>query len=196
MIDFLSSYTYILIRYLLSSIGYLFLFKKCGVNMVFAFVPLAREYNLARCADKESDGRTLAELVLIELILQVGLNYLKKDTQLLLVAGALFFAVLIAVIVISIRIYLGLVEVFDQKKRWVFMFIFFEGITAFIWGVSPKFVPNKTVTNYKHVKGAKVSGIKAETLEDGLTVNIKSRTVWDFVKRRVLLIKLINSITK
>ena len=196
MLNFFSSYTYLIVNYIISSFGYIFIFKKCGMNMLYAFVPLVREYCVARCADKESDGRTLTELVAIEYILQAGLHFVKEETKLFLIVTALLFAVLIAIVVFSIRIYLGLIEVFDQKKRWIIMFIFFEGITLFYWGVSKKFVPNRTVTDYKHVKGAKVSGIKAQTLENGLTVNIKNRTVWDFVKRRVLLKDIHMSIPK
>ena len=196
MLETLTSNLNMFIRYILSSIGYIFLFKKCGVNPVYSFIPLVREYNLSKCADRESDGRTLTQLVAIELILQMGLTFLKEDPQLLLIVTAIYAAVAIATIVISIRIYLGLTDVFEQKKRWVILFVVFEGFTTLYWGLSKKFVPKKTVTNYKHVRGAKVSGIQAETLDNGLTVNIKNRTVWDFVKRKVLLKDIHMSIPK
>ncbi len=196
MIEILSSVTFFISTYLLQSIGYFFLFKKCDVNRVYSIIPVVREYQLGRCADKEQDGRALTEITAISYILNIANNYLKEDIQLTLLVSAFYFATCIAIVVFQVRIYTGLTEVFEKDKKWVLAFVFFEAITMLYWGLSSKFVPKKTVTNLKRVKQAKISGVAAETIEDGLTVNIKNRTVWDFVKRKELLKDIHMSIPK
>lgn len=196
MIEILSSVTFFISTYLLQSIGYFFLFKKCDVNRIYSIIPVVREYQLGRCADKEQDGRTLTEITAISYILNIANNYLKEDIQLTLLVAAFYFATCIAIVVFQVRIYTGLTEVFEKDKKWVLAFVFFDAITMLYWGLSSKFVPKKTVTNLKRVKQAKILGVAAETIEDGLTVNIKNRTVWDFVKRKELLKDIHMSIPK
>ena len=48
------------LSYLMVSIGYWNIFKKCGVKKRWAFIPFAREYHIGVSADREKDGRTYA----------------------------------------------------------------------------------------------------------------------------------------
>ncbi len=62
-----------------------------------------------------------------------------------------------------------------------------HGVTAVIWGYSKKFVPSKKVENLSEAVAAKGLEKDLKAIDDGLTVNIRERTVIDFIKRRALL---------
>lgn len=47
-----------IIRYVLVSIGYWGIFKKCGVKPYYSWIPLAREYHIELCANREKEART------------------------------------------------------------------------------------------------------------------------------------------
>ena len=102
----------------------------------------------------------------------------------------------VAGIIYSIKIYQGLIRVFDRNKRWIWAFFFFESLTIMLWGFSKKFQPTKKVLNLKGVTGAKELGEDIEGIEDTLTVNIRKRTAIDFFKRKTLLKDIHMSIPK
>lgn len=176
-----------LISYFLASLGYFFIFKKCGVRKIFAFIPVAREYNISLCADKEKEGRTYSILNLcaygISFLMQIFNNY----TKVVLFLTIPMFGIVVAEYIYMFKIYLGLCKIFNRNKRWLWAFGFFEGITLFIWGVSKNFVPSKQYEDHRKKEGAKALGQDIKAIEDGLTVNITDRTVIDFFKKRTLL---------
>ncbi len=175
--------------YIVVSMGYYGIFEKCGVKGYLAFIPFVREYNIGLCADKEEEGRTYTIFVAIMTILNaVSLSKIVNGYMLGSVLVAIvYIALSIGYIIYKVRIYTGLVKVFDRKKKWIWIFVLFESVTAVIFGLRKDFVPNRQVTNYNKIDGAKESGIDAGTIEDGLTVNIEKRTAIDFFRRKVLL---------
>ena len=86
-----------------------------------------------------------------------------------------------------VKLYLGLTKVFNRKKRWVWLFFFFESIVVLIWGFSKKFTPSKKVVDYSRNESAKELGEEFAPKKDALTVNINKRTVIDFFKKKTLL---------
>lgn len=176
-----------LISYFLASLGYFFIFKKCGVRKILAFIPVAREYNIALCADKEKEGRTYSILNLcaygISFLMQIFNNY----TKVVLFLTIPMFGVVVAEYIYMFKIYLGLCKIFNKNKWWLLGFGFFEAITLFIWGVSKNFVPSKQYEDHRKKEGAKALGQDIKAIDNGLTVNITDRTVIDFFKKRTLL---------
>lgn len=175
------------INQILLIIGYWFLFKKCGIKEYWAFIPVAREYNMSLCADRESDGRMYAVTSLafwvIEIIFRAAQNT-SRAVYLLIIPASAFG---IAMLIYKVRVYLGLLKIFDKKRRWIWLFVFFEIWVVFYFGISKKIVPNKKVLKVSSEEGAKESGTSLKAIDDGLTVNIKKRTVFDFFKKKVLL---------
>ena len=175
------------INQILLIIGYWFLFKKCGIKEYWAFIPVAREYNMSLCADRESDGRMYAVTSLafwvIEIIFRAAQNT-SRAVYLLIIPASAFG---IAMLIYKVRVYLGLLKIFDKKRRWIWLFVFFEIWVVFYFGISKKIVPNKKVLTVSSEEGAKESGTSLKAIDDGLTVNIKKRTVFDFFKKKVLL---------
>ena len=182
--------------YLLVSLGYMGIFKKCGVKRIWAFVPLAKEYHISLCADREKDGRAYTIICALSYVL-VAIEFLFKDnnTALMLMTIPLV-GLFVADIIYGLKIYQGLIRVFDRNKRWIWAFFFFESLTIMLWGFSKKFQPTKKVLNLKGVSGAKELGEDIEGNEDTLTVNIRKRTAIDFFKRKTLLKDIHMSIPK
>ena len=178
-----------LILYLIISLGYRGVFMKCGVKGLWAFIPFAREYNIALCADKEEEGRTYTLFVVVMTLLN-GISITRPfgdNMDINVLVAIVFIAVSIGFFIYKVRIYSGLVKVFDRKKSWIWFFVLFESLTILIFGFSRKFVPTKQVTNYNKVDAAKVSDVEAGVIDDGLTVNITKRTAIDFFRQKVLL---------
>ncbi len=174
-------------NYLLTAIGSWFLFKKCGVKGIWAIIPVAREYHVSLCADKEKEGRvyTIVSLLFYLLYVITGVFVLFNPMWALFMVIPLV-GVYVTLIIYMLKIYLGLIKVFDRKKKWLILFMFFEGITLFWWGVSSRFVPGKKVEQVSK-NGAKELGENLTAAAEGLTINITDRTVIDFFKKKTLL---------
>ncbi len=192
MIEILSSqldYTNLIVslrHQILMAIGCWFLFKKCDVKKVWAFIPVAREYHISLCADREKDGRVYTILVFFYDVLTILLPFLPKDNLFVLFLLIPIVGIGVAIEIYIIKVYLGLIKVFDKKKKWILAFFFFESITLIIWGVSKRFVPCKKVEHVEKT-GAKELGENLSIAKEGLTVNITDRTVVDFFKKKTLL---------
>ncbi|SFD05408.1 ABC transporter ATP-binding protein [Butyrivibrio sp. YAB3001] len=183
----LSSYRTFLIKYIMISIGYWGIFKKCGVARKWAFIPVAREYHISLCADKEKEGRVYTVLSIFYYILEIATYFLQQFPRVYLFMLIPILGLFVALVIYSVKIYFGLVKVFNRKKRWVWGFFFFEGFMAIIWGFVGSFQPTKKVENLKMAEGAKELGRDLSVIDEGLTVNIRQRTVFDFYKKKNLL---------
>ena len=185
--DFNFSNLYSVANYLLTVIGSWFLFKKCGVKEIWAIIPVAREYHVSLCADREKEGRvyTIVSLLLYLFSVIAGVFVIINPVWALFMAIPLV-GIYITLIIYMLKIYLGLIKVFDRKKKWLILFMFFEGITLFWWGVSSRFVPGKKVEQVSK-NGAKELGENLSAAAEGLTINITDRTVIDFFKKKTLL---------
>ncbi len=181
-----SSLFVILRHQILMTIGCFFLFNKCDVGKVWAFIPVAREYHISLCADREKDGRVYTILVFFYDVLTILVPFLPSDNLFVLFLLIPIVGIGIAMEIDIIKIYLGLIKVFDKKKKWIIAFFLFEGITIIIWGVSKRFVPTKKVEHIEKA-GAKELGENLSAPSEGLTVNITDRTVVDFFKKKTLL---------
>ncbi len=176
-----------LVEYLLVSFGYFLIFKKCGVKKAYAFIPVAREYHIAVCADKEKEGRTYCILTGCGYFIVILMQFLKDYENVMMFLAIPMLGLLVANYIYMIKIYLGLCKVFNRRKLWLLAFGLFETITIFIWGVSKKFVPSQKYEDLQNKEGAKALGQDIEATSDALTVNITDRTVIDFFKKKTLL---------
>ena len=170
----------------LVSIGYMMIFKKCGIKLFWAFIPFAREYQISRCSDRENEGRVYAFFSGMVLIMQVVFYFLSDYPYLVVFLAIPYLALYIGAFVYAIRVYTGLTEVFGRSKKWAVLFVLFEGITVLIWGFSKKFQPVKEL-NLIDKEGAKVFGKEVRPENEGLSVNITERTATDFFKKKTLL---------
>lgn len=177
-----------IIGWLLGSLGHFMIFRKCGVKPAYAFIPVAREYHVSLCADKEKEGRTFAIINAVEVLFTI-LYFLTEDSSSSYAAliAILVLAAALADVLYQVRIYSGLCQAFGRSKKWLWGWFFMSKIIALIWGIGESFQPVKQVEKIDADSGAKVSGVEAKVLDSGLTVNITERTVLDFFKKNVLL---------
>ncbi|MCR5092721.1 MAG: ABC transporter ATP-binding protein [Lachnospiraceae bacterium] len=176
-----------IVRYVLGTIGYWMILKKCGDKPYWAAVPVAREYHIGKCAHMEEEARTFTILTLATYVCQIIMAFLPDGSLRENLVSILLIAIGLASAVYMIRIFLGLCRVFGRRKLWVVLFVLLEEPAALIWGLSKKFVPNRQIEDFSKAEGAKLAGVDAKPLDKGLTINIQDRTVVDFFKKKYLL---------
>ena len=181
-----------LILNLLTLIGMMGIFRKCGLKPWHALIPCLREEKLGEAVGMEQEGRIAAMIhgaVLICREASLVVRYFSgTGTGLvpeLLEVVNLF--VLVLEFVYMITLHLGLCEVFDRKKSWILLWIFMESIPAAMWGWLKEFQPLWTVSEMKNDAASFFSGSKAAVLDQGLTVNLEERTATEFFKKKYLL---------
>ena len=178
---------YQIIVWLMYSAGFYMILQKCGGRPLLGFIPVVREYQMSKCADREKEGRVFAKFTAIYLISYFAAKLVPKDSYavVLLVILALSFG--LAAFLYEIRIYSGLCQVFGKRKRWVWLWVFFGPIVALLWGYSKKYKPQKQIETMDEDAGARESGVIVKSVDNGLTVNINERTTIDFFRKIYLL---------
>ena len=171
------------------------LFKKAGVKPWWALVPWAREYQLARCANREQEGRVycftsfvVTMLMLANVLLSKNMGSLKLSYMSPLIVSILVAAMIIHIIY-NIRIFFGLMEVYGVKKGWIILCIFDETrfIPMLIWGFGKKYQPGQKIENMKEKMEQLATETGSVAIENGLSVNIKERTASKLFRKKVLL---------
>ena len=166
------------------------IFVKCGVKGWWALIPCLREVKLGEITGWEREGRIAGVLH--------GVAILLAEIGMLMPAGSytetlpLFLSVLqfitgIALWIYLIRLYRGLIEVFDRKRRWILLWGIVDFIPACLWGWKKKYRPLWKVEEMRNEAAEFFSGSRAAVLDQGLTVNLEERTATDFFKKKYLL---------
>lgn len=163
------------------------LFKKCGEPAWHALIPCYRQYALGKCAGREYEGKIIFTMDFIWTVLTLITTFSSEAPQESDLQTALLFTVVLVSFIFQIRLYLGLIGVFARKKKWLFLWLSFPGIAAFIWGWLKKFQPEVKVEDFRSELENFFSTGNAAVLEKGLTVNLTERTASDFFKKKTLL---------
>ena len=163
-----------LLEFLVAGAFFYPLYKKCGLKWWHSFVPGLRMYYRGLCARREKEGRTLAFLEILTLVLSVVIIIPAVPTPLRLFATLIETIAIIINLVQAIKLDIGLCDNFGRKRTWVFLWMFFGYVTALYWGLSEKYQPVKLATDKD--EGAEVSGVTADEEAEGLSVNINART--------------------
>lgn len=184
--------TYSFLGDVLNVIGLWLLFPKMGGKRWWTFVPLLRDYKLAKCADREDIGK----IYCISSFLYGALSYIndiyeyaaiEKVTLTSVTLNILVIGTLLVNLVYNIRIYAGLCEMFKRRKRWMWLWILADGLTTVIWGASKKFEPSYIVVDEKYLGDDTNIMDDVDAIEKGLTINIHSRSVRNMFKTKYLL---------
>ena len=166
------------------------LFVKCGVKGWWALVPIARIYKIALCADREQEGRTLSTMAAAFYLADIIMSFTESGGLLSFGCMLLTLALIPAMLIYSVRVYRGLVRVFNRKKRWVLLWLISEFIplAPLLWGFSSKYQPQWKAEEIRDDDVTEFfSGRKAAVLEEGLTVNLEERTAREFFRKKTLL---------
>jgi len=189
MFDIISDPVGSLITELINCVAWMFLFKKCGLKWWQSFVPVLNNYYKGLCANRKKEGKIMAVLEAVMLILEIpiliGQINDSLPTPVLLICILVFIICYIMLVVYDIRITIGLCEIFGRSKKWLWLWIPFDSLIAVWWGLSGKFVPNRLATDKD--KEAEFSGIEAEVTDNGLSVNIEQRAANTAFTKNILL---------
>lgn len=152
-------------------------------------MPVIRHYQLAKCANSREDAIVwIGANVITEVtgIFSIGMMMLVDlVTDIIVYTSFVIFIVFLCIyIVYSIRIYSSLCFVFDKPKWWVPLWIIVPPVVSIIWGFVKGFDPIYLANGDL---APAVSGVKAKKLEQGLTINIKSKTIHDSFRTITLL---------
>ena len=179
-------------------LGLFMMFPKSGVKNWHALIPGLREFEFARCAGCESDAPKLAAVQIISIVLNIAYIIWSANNPhaaeaelntLDILSIIVLFALSLTAFMLYIRVYNGIVEVYGVSKRWLWLWIppFLEFIPALIWGFSDKYQPGWKVDDIKAELAKLVHQGSATVMDEGLTVNLKERTVTENFQKRVLL---------
>ena len=174
------------------------IFEKSGIRGWWALIPAAREYQLGRCAGREQEGRILSvfyALNKVVLIFGVGpfiqlsrSGIMSIDTADILIS-VITLAVAMPVLIYTIRVWMGLAEVYGRRKRWLWLLVlpYLDWIPAVVWGFNSKYRPQWKVEDIRAEMARLATHGSATVMDEGLTVNLKDRTVREFFQKKVLL---------
>ena len=166
-------------------VGLWFLLKKSGVPSWWALIPFAREYMLSKCAGREPEGRIASFLAAAATIVNVLYTALAVNQTGLLTI--LLFALELILLNYRLRIARGLIEVYGTRRGWIWLWAFVKWLPAIIWGLNPKYQPAWKMEDLEQEIAAITRNGSAEVLEDGLTVDLRERTVTESFKKKYLL---------
>ena len=174
--------------------GLWFLLKKSGLPGWWALVPFAREYMLSKCAGREAEGRVTTVVSFLVTAVRVALKFIQPsgtgfDTASGVALSLLVLEMMLELILLiySIRVYAGLIEVYGVRRRWLWLWVVLAGLPATIWGLSGKYQPLWKVEDIRKELASIASSGTAEVLKDGLTVNLRVRTVLEGFEKKILL---------
>lgn len=181
-----------IITVILYIIGLFGMFRKSGVPVWWALCPWAREYWLGKCAGKEPEGRITSVISFLIALFNIvtfflPAQFLEVHENLTLLVGSVSFALLIILVVYEIQIYIGLCEVYNVKKAWIILWIAVDFVPAILWGYLKRYQPSWQVQDFRQSAVSHVSGSNVEDIGEGLTVNLKERSVTEFFQKKVLL---------
>ncbi|MBQ8093430.1 MAG: ABC transporter ATP-binding protein [Clostridia bacterium] len=184
------SVLFAIVRY----IGLYKMFEKSGVKGWWTFIPGAREYMLSKCAGREPEGRVYSIVEVLSIVLSVISLFVPSMVNdeftiagVFIVIGAVTLGLVSFIYVI--RIWSGILDVYGLRKRWLFLcvFSFSRAVVALVLGLNNKYQPAWQVEDIQNEMAKLASSGSASVMNEGLTVNLKERTVTEFFQKKTLL---------
>ena len=187
---------------ILTVVGYWGLFRKSGIKPWLALFPCVQEWNFGQLAGREREGRVAAVsrgvIILASSVDQIMEWYMVNHTEfvhanedawftILRIAGLTGVIAGIILIIYMIRIFLGLIEVYGLKRKWVLLWIVQEWLALCLLGWGKKYQPLWTAQEIRNEAANFFSNARATVLDQGLTVNLEERTAKEFFKKKYLL---------
>ena len=183
----------------LTVIGIWGLFRKSGLPGWWALVPCAKDLKMGQIADREKEGRVAAVAQGVNILCRIvtdtwewaleqhGTGRGETLVNFIDFMEIVQVVALLVYLIYAIRIYLGLIEVYGQKRIWVLLWVFMDWVPACLWGWDRNYRPQWTVQDMKSDAADFFSNAKAQVLDQGLTVNLEERTATEFFKKHYLL---------
>ena len=169
------------------------IFEKSGIKGWWALIPGAREYQLACCAGRESEGPVYSLASAGSIALQVLSRLLTFNStdvstvEIMIVIASLVLGLIS--FIYSIRVYAGMIDVYGVRKLWLWLWAlpYTSFIPALLWGFGKKYQPAWKVEDIRTEMARLATHGSASVMSEGLTVNLTERTATEFFKKKVLL---------
>ena len=180
-------------------LGLWMMLKKSGVKSWWALIPGARDYQIARCAGREPEGRifsvTSVCLIVLQIIMLLVGYYEESNANVentssqMMILTVLNITVGLINWIYALRVFSGLIEVYGQKKAWMWLAVLAETrfILTLIWGFDKRFQPAWKVEDFRAEMARLAHTGSATVMDEGLTVNLKERTAREFFQKKTLL---------
>ncbi len=171
------------------------LLERSGLRGTWSLIPWIREYQLARCASREPDGRVYCLISMVLTALKVADICFRwnKDNEVLISFIPLIMAFLIGVMIMhfiyNIRIFRGFIEVYGVSRAWLVLCIIDElrFVPMLIWGFSDQYQPRWKVEDLRAQMERLATYGSTAPAGNGLSVNLKDRHVTEFFHKKYLL---------
>ncbi len=187
-----------IVTWILTAAGIWKILEKCGKKGWWGLIPGFRIYQLGICAERVHDGLMCLNLEIIMFVARIIESRIGQET-----AGDYWVDLILGVIgilsiIFEIRVYAGVVRMFNIRKIWIIFIVFLDWIALPILGFSKKYQPVVTGRQLEeeHLAGTTPTELDAavDTNEDnnGLTVHVRARTAKELGGKVRYLLKDIN----
>ena len=158
-----------------------------------AWIPGLRMYCLGESLGMYKEGRVCGILdVMYILVMLIDIPVADKDYQTMI--SLLRLILFVFLFIYRIRLFLELLKLFERRKRWVILYLLCSWFPILLLGVRKKYQPKRENIKEEHWKaGSKPLPVDDELcnavplVEEGLSVQIRERTVKEVRKKRYLL---------
>jgi ABC-type multidrug transport system ATPase subunit len=173
----------------LETVGLWGIFRKCGQTPWKSLIPFYKDYALAECAGRQPEGVHVFVLEILMAAISILVTVLKDGSTAQLVLVFVTLAVSLDLLIIQVKIWLGLVEVYDRRKRWIILFIlpYINVLVTCLYGWGRRFQPQWKLEDFRENEANFFSGVLAQALDNGLTVNINERSARNLFEKKYLL---------
>ena len=173
----------------LETVGLWGIFRKCGQAPWKSLIPFYKDYALAECAGRQPEGVHVFVLEILMAAISILVTVLKDGSTAQLVLVFVTLALSLDLLINQVKIWLGLVEVYDRRKRWIILFIlpYINVLVTCLYGWGRRFQPQWKLEDFRENEANFFSGVRAQALDNGLTVNINERSARNLFEKKYLL---------
>ena len=181
------------LEWMMFAVGMQRVFRKLNYKHPWhSWIPGLRYYAFGKTVELPLSGALCGALEVVLFFLSTFFSTAGERAQL---AGALLTLVgIITLLVYSLRLDLRLISIFDLRKRWIILFLLFNGVAWLIFGFKKKYQPQHTAEFMEEweagtepaVTGTSIARRKTASAS-GISIDVRERMVKDFGKKRYLL---------
>lgn len=185
----------ILFEWLLFSIALRSVAKKLGWKRTWtAWIPGVRFISLGKTILFNAEGIVCGILDIVYILGALAKAFITEGT-LSIVLGLIVFVLYVFLFIYRIRFFLKIRDIFGLKRWWIILFLIANWLPLMIVGFGKKYQARKEMLQDESweagTKPAQIAGAenvhKAELSNEGLSVDLREKTVKDFSKKRYLL---------
>ena len=184
-----------IIEWLLFSIALRSVAKKLGWKRTWtAWIPGVRFFSLGKTILLNTEGIVCGILDIVYILGAIVKEFITERT-LSTVLSLVVLILYVFLFIYRIRIFLKIRDIFGLKRWWIVLFLIANWLPLMIIGFGKKYQPREDYQLEESweagTRPAEISGAenvhKAELSNEGLSVDLREKTVKDFTKKRYLL---------